>query len=56
MLDKFHIQYVLNRPQRGNWANNKAQFERVTGWTKRSNEDTRAAAYFGYLAVNTLAR
>lgn len=27
----------------------KKQFERITGWTKRSNEDTRSAAYFGYL-------
>lgn len=27
----------------------KKEFERVTGWTGRSNEDTRSAAYFGYL-------
>lgn len=27
----------------------KAMFERITGWTGRSNEDTRSAAYFGYL-------
>ena len=29
--------------------NGKAQFEKVTGWTGRSNEDTRSAAYFGFL-------
>jgi len=31
------------------WKKDKAQFEKVTGWTGRSNEDTRSAAYFGYL-------
>lgn len=28
-------------------AQGKKEFERVTGWTKRSNEDTRSAAWFG---------
>ena len=27
----------------------KAEFERLTGWAGSSNEDTRSAAYFGYL-------
>ena len=27
----------------------KKQFEKVTGWKKPSNEDTRSAAYFGWL-------
>jgi hypothetical protein len=27
----------------------KKEFERSTGWDKRSNEDTRSAAYFGFL-------
>ena len=31
--------------------NGKAEFEHVTGWTGRSNEDTRSAAYFGKLGV-----
>lgn len=31
------------------WKKNKAQFEKVTGWEGRSNEDGRSAAYFGYL-------
>ena len=29
----------------------KIEFERVTGWTGRSNEDTRSAAYFGMMGV-----
>lgn len=31
------------------WKKDKAQFEKVTGWNGRSNEDTRSAAYFGWL-------
>ena len=54
-LDHYEIPYVLHRPQRGNWAKNKAQFERVTGWTGRSNEDSRAAAFFGFLALRDAA-
>jgi hypothetical protein len=50
-LDHYEVKYVLHKPQRGNWAKNKAQFEKATGWDKRSNEDTRSAAYFGYLAA-----
>lgn len=30
------------------WKKDKAQFEKVTGWTGRSNEDTRSAAWMGY--------
>jgi hypothetical protein len=30
----------------------KAEFERVTGWIGRSNEDTRSAAWFGFLGCN----
>lgn len=29
----------------------KKQFELTTKWTKRSNEDTRSAAFFGYLGL-----
>ncbi len=31
------------------WKKDKAQFEKVTGWKKQSNEDTGSAAYFGYI-------
>ena len=50
-LDHFNKLYVLHRPQRGNWAKDREGFELATGWTGSSNEDTRAAAYFGYLAL-----
>lgn len=33
------------------WKKDKAQFERLTGWMGRSNEDTRSAAYFGFLGL-----
>lgn len=51
MLEHHGIKYELHKPQRGNWAKNKAQFEKVTGWTGRSNEDTRSAAFMGWLAL-----
>jgi len=31
------------------WKKDKSQFEKITGWSGRSNEDTRSAAYFGWL-------
>ena len=34
------------------WKKDKAQFEKVTGWNKRSNEDSRSAAWFGYLGTS----
>ena len=30
------------------WKKDKKQFERVTGWTGQSNEDTRSASWMGY--------
>ena len=50
-LDEYKIKYVLHKPQKNNWAKNKHQFEKVTGWVGRSNEDTRSAAYFGFLGL-----
>lgn len=44
--------YQLVAPQRGNWAKDKKRFEMITGWKGRSNEDTRSAAYFGFLLAN----
>ena len=32
-------------------GNGKAMFKRLTGWLGQSNEDTRSAAYFGWLGV-----
>jgi len=51
LLDHLGCKYQTHKPQRGNWAKNKKQFEQVTGWTKRSNEDTRSAAFFGFLDI-----
>ncbi len=53
-LDYYNIEYVLHKPQKGNWAKNKAQFEKVTGWKGKSNVDTRSAAYFGWLALKSI--
>lgn len=43
-----NIAYVL-KPISKMWKKQKSVFERITGYTGRSNEDTRSAAYFGYL-------
>ncbi len=53
VLEYYSVPYELHKPTRGNWAKPamKAQFEKVTGWTKPSNPDTRSAAYMGWLAV-----
>ena len=53
LLDKYEVKYILHKPQKGNWSNNKKQFEKVTGWQGRSNEDTRSAAYFGWLGIKS---
>ncbi len=47
-----HCGYTVVRfkPRAGNWAKNTSMFKERTGWRKRSNEDTRSAAFFGYLA------
>ncbi len=50
-LDYYKIPYVLHAPQKGNWSDKKELFEKITGWTGRSNPDSRAAAFFGYLAL-----
>ena len=42
------------KPQGGNWAKRRQHFEVVTGWNKQSNEDTRSAAYFGYMAYQQI--
>jgi len=50
-LDHYEFAYALHKPQKGNWADNRDLFERITGWKKQSNADTRAAAYFGFLEL-----
>jgi predicted ATP-grasp superfamily ATP-dependent carboligase len=48
-LDHLGVKYVLHKPTKSNWAKDKAKFEMLTGWKGRSNEDTRSAAFFGFL-------
>lgn len=48
-LDYYDRDYLLEKPTKSNWAKHKHIFEKATGWSKRSNEDTRSAAFFGYL-------
>lgn len=45
---------VIHHKISKNWKDSKtgkAHLERNTGWTGKSNEDTRSAAWFGYLGV-----
>ena len=55
LLEAYEIPYKLFRPNFRNWAKtkNKPQFEKVTGWQGKSNQDTRSAAFFGYLALQS---
>ncbi len=48
-LDHIDQPYCLHIPQKSNWAKDKVKFKKVTKWKKQSNEDTRSAAYFGFL-------
>lgn len=42
---------VVHHPVSSKWKNQggKKEFERLTGWSGRSNEDSRSAAWFGFL-------
>lgn len=50
MLIRFQLVPVKHKASKM-WKKDKKQFELVTGWTGRSNEDTRSAAYFGWLGL-----
>lgn len=52
MLDHIGIEYTKHKISKS-WKDSagKKQFQKVTGWEGRSNEDTRSAAYFGYLGL-----
>lgn len=50
LIDTWDIKVVKHKISKV-WKKDKAQFEKVTGWTGRSNEDTRSAAYFGFLGL-----
>lgn len=44
---------IVRHPVSSKWKSQKekAEFQQITGWTERSNEDTRSACWFGYQAV-----
>ncbi len=52
MLEHIGIEFTKHKISKA-WKNQdgKKQFESVTKWKGRSNEDTRSAAYFGYLGL-----
>lgn len=48
LLERWGVDVVRHKVSKA-WKKDKKQFELATGWTGRSNEDTRSAAYFGFL-------
>lgn len=54
LFDYHKIPYQLIAPSSGNWAKDKKQFQAITGWEKQSNEDTRSAAFFGFLGARQI--
>ena len=52
VAEHFNIK-IVHHPVSSKWKSSagKKEFEAVTGWTGRSNEDNRSAAYFGYIGV-----
>lgn len=51
-LEYYDMPYILQKPS-STWKKDKNMFEKVTGWSGRSNEDTRSAAYFGWIMSNS---
>ena len=50
LIEYWDIKIVKHKTSKM-WKKDKKQFEMVTGWIGRSNEDNRSAAYFGFLGV-----
>lgn len=52
MAEHFGIKVIHHKVSK-TWKSqvSKKQFEMITGWKKRSNEDSRSAAWFGYLGA-----
>lgn len=49
VCESLGVEIVRQKPSKQWKDTNNRQFELVTGWKERSNEDTRSAAYFGWL-------
>lgn len=50
-INYYGFKLIRVPPSKQNWAKDRKYFERITGWTKSSNEDNRSAAYFAFLHV-----
>ena len=50
VFEYFGVKIVKHKISKA-WKKDKLQFEKVTGWTGRSNEDTRSSAYFGFIGA-----
>ena len=50
VLDHYGVKYRRHKISK-KWKKGD-EFKRVTGWKGRSNEETRSAAYFGYIGLN----
>lgn len=50
IAERLNIKVVHHRVSK-QWKKNKPVFEKATGWQGRSNEDSRSAAWFGYLGL-----
>lgn len=53
MAEAMRVKVILHRPSKM-WKDaqsGKKVFEKLTGWTGKSNPDTRSGAHFGYLGV-----
>jgi len=53
MLSHIGIKFINHKISKA-WKKEKALFEKINGWTGRSNEDTRSAAYFGWLGIKKI--
>jgi len=53
IVKHYNIKLIRQKPRKGNSADKKPMFEKVTGWKKQSNPETRSAAFFGYFYSNT---
>jgi len=51
IFEHYGIKMIKQEPIKGNWApaKMKPQFQQITGWQGRSNEDTRSAAFLAFL-------
>jgi hypothetical protein len=56
VLDSRGVAFELHKPSGSNWYKNTDRFKRTTGWAGRSNDETRSAAFFGWLAVQGQSR